>query len=168
MASIIRLDTIQNPTGTTAATISTNGYMSIPGSVVQTVHSASTTATSVATTSYTQVGGSNLTVTITPKFANSKILIMANVGYYSPSGINGYMAIFRGGGAVNLAEHGYYGYQAGEFNYGSIAVYDSPATTSPVTYGIYAKGGSTTAWTVNYSDGGGTVRSTITAFEIAQ
>lgn len=168
MPSIIRLDTIQNPLGTNVATINNAGNILIPGSVVQVVHSASTTATTVATTSYTQVGGSNLSVTITPKFANSRILIMANVGYYSPAGISGYMAIFRGGGAVNLAEHGYYGYQAGEFNYGAISVYDTPNTTSPTIYSIYARGGSTTGWTVNYSDGGGTVRSTITAFEIAQ
>jgi hypothetical protein len=139
-----------------------------PGTILQAVSSTSTTTTSVASTSYVQVGGSNLTVSITPKFANSKILIMVNLGYYSPSSINGYIAIYRNAGATLVGEGGYYGYQAGEFNYGSMTLTDSPNTTSATTYSVYAKGGSTTAWSVNYVDGGGQVRSTITAFEVAQ
>lgn len=139
-----------------------------PGHVIQAVTSSSITATAIATTSWTQVGGSALTVTITPKLASSKILILANVGLYSPNGGNGYLGIYRGGGAVQIAEYGYYQYQAGEFNYGAVSILDSPNTTSPTLYSVYARGGSTASFTVNYVDGGGQVRSTITALEIAQ
>jgi hypothetical protein len=139
-----------------------------PGHVVQVVTSTSTTTTAIATTSWTQVGGSNLTITITPKFSNSRIILMANVGLYSPNGGNGYIGLFRGGGAVNIGEAGYYQYQAGEFNYGSIVLSDLPNTTSPTIYGVYARGGNTNSWTVNYVDAGGQVRSTLTAFEVAQ
>lgn len=138
-----------------------------PGHVVQVATSTSITSTSIATTSYTQVGGSALTVSITPKSINSKIIIFANIGYYSPAAINGYLSIFRNG-TVNIGESGYYAYQAGEFNYGSLTLSDVPATTSQLTYSVYAKGGSTALWHVNYADGGGQVRSTITAMEIAQ
>jgi hypothetical protein len=122
----------------------------------------------VATTSWTQVGGSNLTITVTPKFATSKIYILATVGLYSPNAGNGYLGLFRGGGAVTIAQPAYKQYHAGEFNYGTVSVMDSPNTTSPTLYSIYARGRSTSSWTINYVEGGGQVRSTITAFEIAQ
>lgn len=137
-----------------------------PGHVIQTVSASSTTSTTLTATSYTQVGGSALSLTITPKSISSGIYIQANIGFYSPSQVNGYMSIYRNN-SVNVAEAGYYGYQAGEFNYGAFSVVDYPATTSPVTYNIYAKNGNTVTWYVNYVDGGGQVRSTITAMEIA-
>lgn len=139
-----------------------------PGHVVQLVTSSSTTATTIATTSWTQVGGSALTISITPKFVTSKIFVIVNLGLYSPNGGNGYVGLFRNSGAVNLGEAGYYQYQAGEFNYGSFTILDSPNTTSPTTYSVYARGGSTSSWTINYVDGGGQVRSSITAFEVLQ
>lgn len=138
------------------------------GTVLQVVSSSSVTQTTVATTSWTQVGGANLVINITPRFTTSKILVMANVGLYSPNGNNGYLGIYRNNGAVQLAEYGYYQYQAGEFNYGAVSILDSPNTTAATTYSIYARGGGTTAWQINYGDSGGQVRSTITAFEIAQ
>ena len=156
MASTMRFDKWENTLG--------QPY----GTVLQVVSSTSATTTTIATTSWTQVGGANLSLTITPKFSTSKILILANVGLYSPNGGNGYLGIYRGGGAIQIAEYGYYQYQAGEFNYGAVSILDSPNTTSPTIYSIYARGGSTSSWTINYSDGGGQVRSTITAFEIAQ
>lgn len=138
-----------------------------PGHVVQVASSSSTTSTAIATTSYVQAGGSALTVTLTPKSTSSKVFVTANVGYYAPTANNGYIAIYRNN-SINIAEAGYYVYQAGEFNYGTISFLDSPATTNAVTYSIYARGGTTVQWTINYVDGGGQVRSTITAMEIAQ
>lgn len=167
MASTMRFDKWQNTLGAGNVSLESGNFYS-PGSVLQVVSSSSITGTVIATTSWTQVGGSNLTVTITPKFATSKILIMADVGYYAPNGGNGYLGIYRGGGAVQVAEYGYYQYQTGEFNYGSVSILDSPNTTSSTLYSVYARGGSTSSWTINYADGGGQVRSTITAFEIAQ
>ena len=149
-------------------TVSPGHTLYAPGHVVQVVTSSSTTTTSVASTSWVQIGGSALTVTITPKFANSQILILCNVGLYSPNGGNGFVGLFRGGGATNLGEAGYYQYQAGEFNYGSFTITDYPNTTTPTLYSLYGRGGSTSAWSVNYVDGGGQVRSSITAFEVAQ
>lgn len=138
-----------------------------PGAIVQVAYGESTTATAVATTSLVQIGGSALTATITPKFSNSKILVVANVGYYSPSQVSAKLSIYRG--ATMIAEDGYYVYQGAEFNYGMMMAYDSPTTTSATTYSLYARNAiATTSWTVNYSDSGGTVRSTIAVYEVAQ
>lgn len=130
----------------------------------QVVNSSSTTQTNVASTSYIQVGGSALTVTITPQQAANKVLVTVNLACYSPTQSNGFMAIYRGG--TLISEYGYYQYQAGEFNYGTVSFLDSPATTSATTYSVYAKAPSSVTWYINYSDGGGTNKSSITAMEI--
>lgn len=156
------------PINNNEITVPSGHKLYAPGHIVQLVTSTSITSTTVATTSWTQVGGSALSISITPKFTNSQIFILANIGLYSPNGGNGYIGIFRGGGAVNLGEAGYYQYQAGEFNYGSFTLTDYPNTTLATTYSVYGRGGTTASWFVNYVDGGGQVRSSITAFEVAQ
>lgn len=156
----------RNSSNSIISKIDNTGEFVYPGTILQVVNSSSTTTTAVNTTSYVQVGGSALTVNITPKFNNSKILIMLNLGYYSPAASQGYVSIYRN--STNIVESGYFAYQAGEFNYGAITYMDSPSTTSQITYSVYARGGNTNTWTVNYVDGGGQVRSTITAFEVAQ
>jgi hypothetical protein len=139
-----------------------------PGHVIQVGYGESTNTTTVSTTSFVQIGGSALSATITPKFTNSKILVTLNVGYYSSSSVTGYLSIFRNN-TTNIATSGYYAYQAGEFNYGTMQFLDSPNTTSPVTYSAYMRNHvSGQAFTVNYNDGGGQVRSSITVMEIAQ
>jgi hypothetical protein len=138
------------------------------GTVLQVGYGESITTTTVSSTSFVQVGGSALSTTITPRFANSKMLITLNVGLYTSSLVTGYLAIFRNN-TTNIATSGYYAYQAGEFNYGTMQFLDSPNTTSPVTYSAYMRNfNSGQAFVVNYVDSGGQNRSSITVMEIAQ
>ena len=74
MSSILKVSEIQDPTnGNSALTINSSGNVHIPGSVVQLAESSWTSAFS---TSSTDVAVTNATCNITPKFNNSKILIM--------------------------------------------------------------------------------------------
>jgi hypothetical protein len=148
--------------------ISGTGSTYAPGHVVQVAYAESITTTTVSSTSFVQVGGSALSATITPRFANSRILITLNIGLYTSSLVTGFLSIFRNN-TTNIATSGYYAYQAGEFNYGTMQFLDSPNTTSPVTYSAYMRNFNPgMAFTVNYVDGGGQNRSTITVMEIAQ
>jgi len=136
------------------------------GGVVQVVQATSNTYGSTTSTSFT---ATNVTVSITPKFSTSKILVFANLNgiYNSNQANNGLgMAIYRG--ATNLIQcsvyTGYINTTLQMFPSISGMYLDSPATTSPTTYAIYFK-----------SSGGGTVvynntspeASMITLMEIA-
>ena len=134
------------------------------GSVIQVVQSTFSLAFSTSNTSPTSTG---LAVTITPKTATSKILVLVTGNVRATaSGGNGYVRtyLYRDGSNV------WYGFaQVGNFNStdirggASVSFLDAPATTSPVTYdfridSIYAS-------SVYLNDGAGT--STITAIEVA-
>jgi hypothetical protein len=75
MASILNVDQINNAAGTSAITIDSNGNTLMPGHVVQVVSATKTDTQSISGTTFTDV----LTATITPKFANSKILIQCDL-----------------------------------------------------------------------------------------
>ena len=77
MASIMRFDTLQSMTGNNALTVSSSGNINIPGSTVQVVQSTKTDVFSTTSTSYTDVTG--LSVSISPKFSTSKILVIGNM-----------------------------------------------------------------------------------------
>ena len=139
------------------------------GSVLQVVTSTNSTQTSTTNSSYQ---ASSLTVTITPKFANSKILInVSSTCTNTNSSQQSWYTIYRngatnlGGGASNglsvnqpQLTAGYYVWTPLSINY-----LDSPSTTSATSYTLYlaATGGSTAY--VNWSN----FLSTITAQEIA-
>jgi len=133
------------------------------GSVLQVVNAQFDGPTQVSTTSSTPQS-TVLTVTITPKFATSKILVMANTQIYNNANTNyGYIAIYRN----NTTSLGF-----NSVIYGGTSVvwvpatnisYDSPATTSATTYTLYYKAGS---GQINVFWGPDT-SSTITAMEIA-
>lgn len=146
--------------------------------VVQAVQPARTTYSSV--TSWTNVNG--MSASITPKFANSKIMIdvVVHASISSSTTIN--FRVLRNGSAIGVGNTGNTG-QAGfrmensNSSWADVGVYkylDSPATTSGVTYQLqvlpYYDG---RAVTINNSAVGGagddyTVISTITLTEIAQ
>lgn len=94
------------------------------GRVLQTVSANYQTSVSTTSTSYVT---SNLTVTITPKYSTSKILVMASnnidAAYY------GISTIFRNSTDLDNRIHT----TAGAFSV-NLMSYDSPATTSAVTY----------------------------------
>jgi len=120
------------------------------GSVLQVVNSVSTTQYS--TTSSTLTG--TLSLSITPLFASSKILLnwMIAGGVNGGSNVGAHWALYRNGSSV--ADYAYVLYNssgsAGQMlNPVPIIYYDSPATTSAVTYQLYIAAGGTTTVTIN-------------------
>jgi len=120
------------------------------GSVLQVVNSVSTTQYS--TTSSTLTG--TLSFSITPLFASSKILLnwMIAGGVNGGSNVGAHWALYRNGSSV--ADYAYVLYNssgsAGQMlTPVPIIYYDSPATTSAVTYQLYIAAGGTTTVTIN-------------------
>lgn len=112
-------------------------YANLPaGSVLQVVQASTTTNVTTASTSYVD---SNLTGTITPKFATSKILvtISQSVGKQDSATASVLLNLVKNGSTVTsiAAYLGYTGIST-PF-YGTTCAYqylDSPATTSALTY----------------------------------
>ena len=107
-----------------------------PGMIVQVVHSTFntqiyTTSTSFVTTAHT--------ITITPKFSNSKILICHKGTVYNEGdNLHQYRTLYRGG-AVLSGNEGFTLHSAGTSSSGrwssiGFDYLDSPATTSSTTY----------------------------------
>ena len=161
------------------------------GAVLQVVSTTKTDTYSVANTNtFTDITG--LTVSITPKSATSKILVIAYIG--SSSQANGGTCAFRfarngtgiGVGTPSGSRQGA-GFRFpngspadGNINYGGLSMnyLDSPATTSAVTYSLQmisqTIGGASTTY-INFTQGdtntadsyGTRTSSTITVMEIA-
>lgn len=130
------------------------------GSVLQVVQTATTSIfTGTTSSSFTNTG---LTVSITPKFANSKILvtIYANI---NAGGATSYFTIYRN--STNLGNNN--GFVENTISAAwlpmSMCYLDSPATTSATSYTAYLR---TTTGTA-YFGGDGSQTITITAMEIA-
>lgn len=108
-----------------------------PGHVVQ-VQTFNSTTLAVSTTSGS-FQPTGLSVTITPKSANSKIVVVASNTYWSASGNIVFYTLYRDstnlGGINGLALNGTTTSQleAG----GHLTYIDNPNTTSPVTYALY-------------------------------
>jgi len=146
------------------------------GKILQVVTATTTTATSITTTSYADI--TNITLTITPTSATSKIMILyssnvfASISFYDDALPTVSHQLMRGASAIatdnriitnassgtggNGREH----LQAFAFHY-----IDSPATTSSTTYKFQAKR-TTPGGTTSVSIGNSSFNQTITAFEI--
>ena len=75
MASILKVNTIQDATNSnTAMTIDSSGSVNMPGSVIQVVSSEIGASGDISTTSTSFVDTGH-SVTITPKFSTSKVLV---------------------------------------------------------------------------------------------
>ena len=115
------------------------------GGIIQVVMGESDTQTDTTSTSYVD---SNLSATITPKFATSKILIhlMTTV---QQSGSRTRVTIHssaNGGGTIHGSSNGLQAFEGNSVNMGChITILHSPNTTSPVTYKLQYmnQGGST-------------------------
>jgi hypothetical protein len=155
-------------TGTISGVSATGLSSPQSGSVLQVVQA---TTSSIITSNSTSFVSSGLSLSITPKFATSKILVMLTGGgaYTGAAGASYYGTIYRNSTDLGFSVYGlerlYAGAATAILAPHSATVYDSPATTSATTYTAYYKSSSGGA-TVNfsYNDGGIT---TLIAMEIA-
>jgi hypothetical protein len=114
-----------------------------PGSIIQTL---STTKTDTATTtSTTWVDIAGLSITITPRFSNSRILITCNVNVLNTGQNNTPLRFVRNSTAIGIADTAGSRDRAsflpmrgetdfGTSSVGSMTFLDSPNTTSPTVY----------------------------------
>lgn len=134
-------------------------------SIIQVINSVRTAGD--ATTSATFVA-TGLSVTITPKFANSRILIICTAPLYNAGdNFHQYTTIYRGGSNLVTNEMQLYssaGSATGRWTNGSMTYLDSPNTTSPTTYTVYFRS-ITSGQQVNY--GTSNQVSVMTVMEIA-
>jgi hypothetical protein len=132
------------------------------GKVLQVV--TATDSANRSTTSASFVTASNtLSVTITPSSASNKILIMVDTGAYNTGTGDYYLTIYRD--ATNIGTGNGMLYIGGVSNLVAgcnMHNLDSPSTTSAITYQVYIKISSGTAF-LNFNGGKGS----ITAYEIA-
>lgn len=139
------------------------------GSVIQTVNATYSTQTSTTSSSFVDTG---LTATITPQFANSKILIIASQNglQKSSADIRVQLQLVRNGSNIVYFESEimFTGGAASQNASSSLNYLDSPATTSAVTYKTQIRigaGSGTIYWNTIASV---VCTSTITLMEIKQ
>lgn len=131
------------------------------GRIVQVKSTAKIDVFTTTSLSYTTVTG--LSVSITPKFATSKILILTQVAYgLSNANSYGHFKVTRGGTNIYVGTAAgsrisdvFGGYTASDNNNamhsGSMNYLDSPATTSPLTYQVEVRAGISGTVCVNRS-----------------
>jgi hypothetical protein len=153
--------------GTNGLTFNNATTQASAGTVLQVLSSNLGTSTSTTSSSFVDLG---LSVSITPKFSTSKILVIACLSAVYKNGANSSVGIniVRGSTEiVKLADNGL-SYTAGSGASQTSATMnylDSPATTSATTYKVQFKNGSATGTNVTINDSN--VTSTITVMEIA-
>ena len=104
MASILNVDQIRNASGTTSATIKSDGTFYPTGGIVQVVSDSETSSTAM-TSSYTDY----LSVNITPKSSSSTMLVIANVATYHLTAASiGAMKLVRDSSNLNYEVGDYY------------------------------------------------------------
>jgi hypothetical protein len=159
------ISTITNNSVGAAAAIATSKLGA--GAVLQVVNASYSTQLSTTSSTPSDTG---LTATITPKFATSKILVLADQsGLYASSGggtTGGYVTLLRGSSYL-ITMAGRYGGDSGGQTLSiagtGVAYLDSPATTSATTYKTqYYSAGSQLVYVQVYG-----ATSTITLMEIA-
>jgi hypothetical protein len=145
MASELIVQTLKGPTSGSNAnkiivpsghTLDASGGTLVPsaGQVVQMTSRVDTT-TSSGTTS-TSFVSSGVYVTITPKFANSKIFVQFIGGSYTSG--QGVYTIYRGLTSLETVSQAQVG-NGTVYSPATVAVFDEPNTTSAVTYTVYYK-----------------------------
>ena len=175
MASKIKVDQLETADGSgtialqnqlsgmTTASLPALGSAQMPtGSVLQVVSSIHSTDTSTSSTSFVTTGHS---VTLTPRSTSSKVYVtLQGGGGWVAAGSWLKMTIYRGSTDIGNAQFFTAYSSSGDQNVShSMAILDSPSTTSATTYTIYFR---TNTGTPQYrwSDKGNPV---LTAMEIA-
>lgn len=110
------------------------------GKILQVVAATSTTEVTVASGTYTDIG---LSVTITPRDANSNILLLASfdVKVNEPAGYpaGAHIQLLRGASVVQEKKASPWTRNGGQTTPVAYAVLDSPATASAITYKLQGK-----------------------------
>ena len=153
--------------GTNGLTFNNATTQNSGGKILQVVNGISNTNTSTTGNTFIDTG---ITASITPLFANSKIMIFVSVSAVYKNGSNSSigLTVLRGSSEIiRFADNGlsYNGTTAANQTSGSINYLDSPATTSATTYKVQMKNGSGSGGSVSINDGN--VYSSITLMEIA-
>lgn len=143
MTSVLKVDNIQNSSGTSAMSIDSSGNVDMgANSVVQIITNTYDTPLNLTTT-FQDTG---LNATITPKYSNSKILVQWCIQYYtldSSAGCHIHENLYRDSTRLDSATDGIRslsGYHVAR-SYHTTSWVDTPATTSAITYKIQAKEG---------------------------
>ena len=167
MTSKLKTDVLEtvSGSGTIALTNQLSGMTSASmpsGSVLQIVSDIYTGSNDYSTTSNSYVD-TQLAVSITPKFANSKILIQMVMNVQSPTGSRGESKIMRGSTLLSgyswigpNASHPIWGINGGTWE-------DYPNTTSAITYKVQSKALSGTYY---YHSGGLTSSLVLTEIKV--
>ena len=176
MSSVMKVDSITKSDGTAG--------VHIAGHVIQVVSATKTDSQANATAdSFTDITG--LSLSITPKFNNSKIMLLCNISHSSTQNATGIsFKVLRnstalGGSEGSRTSVSFFGSPIASDNNmagtDSWTYLDSPNTTSAITYKVQATGfNSGQTWYINtnisrngqiYDD---IAMSTLTAMEIAQ
>jgi hypothetical protein len=143
--------------GTNRVTFPNSTVQASAGQVLQVVQGTTSSQTSTTTT-YPTYTATNLTASITPKFSNSKILIIVSTNIITTSSST-FCTIYRnstnlGGGANSM----FFGTQVNTSQWlaSGTSYLDSPATTSSTTYTLYISPQGGTAY-ANWSQATNTI-----------
>lgn len=153
--------------GSNVATIQPAGF-SYPGGIVQVVNLVNSTFQSSSSSTYVDTG---LSLSITPKFATSKILVMVNMNdvlKFTSDTYAGLRVLRNSTTITTFASGASYTQSSGTNTTGAGTTYlDSPATTSAVTYKVQFASLNNTG-TVQINSGvTGTNSSSMTLMEVA-
>lgn len=152
----------------------------VNNSILQVLSTTKTNTYSQSSNVFTAIPG--YSVSIQPKFSNSKIMIMTQTNVAVVNGYNVHLRLMRDSTPINIGDaagsrprsswQGFYN-TGEELDTVSLMYLDSPGTTSSVTYSVQIKSG--VECRVNYTtldrdsaDYDARVASTITVMEIAQ
>ena len=160
--STLKVNNIDTQTGTNIV-VASGKVLSAPGHIIQTITMDHVSGTQISASSATTV----LSNTITPKFSNSKIMILGAMQLHPDDAGSYWMVrLLRGSTQIipGLFSAIGYGTAAGVRDHVAIHHIDSPSTTSSTTYNISVERSSGSGTIrVNYSDYG-----SMTLMEIAQ
>jgi hypothetical protein len=132
------------------------GYGGFTGNIIQVQSTTKTDTFSMSSSTFADITG--LSVSITPKYSTSKILVMISVSRGVSADAQSGVRVLRDSTAIGIGDaagsrtreslHFYYGGSGTtvQINTSSTQFYDTPSTTSSVTYKVQIK-----------TDGGGTV-----------
>jgi hypothetical protein len=141
------------------------------GGIIQVVQATTTSQFTTGSTSFVDITG--LSVSITPRSTNNKVLIIANVSYStSSSSFNTFLQLARGGSALSGA-NGATGFAGGRNDgvigpWAAISYLDSPASTSSTTYSVQVRtDGATAVVNRRGSDTSNTFASQIILMEVS-
>lgn len=167
MTSILKVDQIQN----TAGGVPTAGDLglNVSGSLLQVVEGSTITQVEGSYSSATSLG---LSASITPLSTSSKILILVNLtGCGSRDTGTLWRGILRRDTTDLCTFNNYTGSQfnSGSETYVNGTYYDSPNTSSSVTYAMYGErmSGSNNCYAIHNNSANPRQRATITLMEIA-